>query len=86
MTWPIVCASHPALQQKLMPLKGQTISIAQWENLARQVLGQSTADRNHPSDHCANMNNDGGCECSETDWALVKRVANKGRFAQYLVL
>jgi hypothetical protein len=86
MTWPMVCASHSALHQKLMPLKAQTISIAQWKDLARQALGQSKAERNHPSDHCANMKNEGGCDCAETDRALVKRVANKGRFAQYLVL
>jgi hypothetical protein len=86
MTWPMVCASHSALQKMLIPLKGQTISIAQWKGLARQALGQSKAGLNHPSDHCANMNNEGACDCAKTYRALVKRVANKGRFAQYLVL
>jgi hypothetical protein len=83
MSWKFVSVWHEPLRQALIPRKGEVLATSEWEDLLSQLPGiGSKAQFIHPSDHCANMNNKGACDCAETDRALVKQISR----GHYLVL
>jgi hypothetical protein len=82
-SWQWVSEWHEPLSQVLVPYKGAVLTTSELKHLTRQIPGiGSKAEWMHPSDHCANMNNKGACDCAETDRALVKHVSR----GHYLVL
>lgn len=86
MAWKFVSETHEPLRQLLIPHRGKEITNDQWRELVKQIPGiGSKAQYIQPSDHCTNMNNEGACECAETDRALLTRV-RRGRPSIYLVL
>jgi hypothetical protein len=83
VSWKFVSAWHEPLRQALSTRKGDLLATSEWEDLVGKLPGiGSKAQFIHPSDHCANMNNKGACDCAETDRALVKQI----RRGKYLVL
>jgi hypothetical protein len=83
MSWKFVSAWHEPLRQALIPRKGDVLATSEWEDLVGHLPGiGSKAQFIHPSDHCANMNNKGACDCAETDRALVRQISR----GHYLVL
>lgn len=83
MSWKFVSESHEQLRQALIPRKGNVIATSEWADLVAQLPGiGNKAQFIQPSDHCANMNNEGACDCAETSRALVKQISR----GHYLVL
>jgi hypothetical protein len=84
--WGFVSESHEPIKQALLPYRGQEITIPEWNALVQAVVEGRSAKYIQASDHCINMKNDGACNCTKTDRALVKRIAPGSRPARYLVL
>jgi hypothetical protein len=83
MGWKFVSTWHGPIRQALIPYKGAVLATSEWKELVSQLPGiGSKAQFIQPSDHCANMNNEGACDCAQTDRALVKQISR----GHYLVL